>query len=293
MSKLLKKQREYLGTQVKEVASATNIKESWLLAIEDENYDKLLNEGGTRVYIMEYAKYLGLPVESILAPYEKYLEMKGGAKGNKMGYLADAMEKAYQMSQDNALRQVCPEDAPGKEVRTQTESPRTERVDEKGTTKRSRFIWIGSLLLVAVLTIIYQFILSKTGENEILTEPVPSRQPAQKEQAVKPEASIVSTNESRVTEKTISAQKQHLLEISAADKTWIQVVIDGIKTKEALLKPGERITYKANTTFSIIVGNAGGCAVKFDGTTLPGGRTGQVVRLTLPSNLPLQLHKKD
>jgi cytoskeleton protein RodZ len=282
MSKLLKKQREYLGTQVKEIASATNIKESWVLAIEDEDYDKLPNEGDTRGYIMEYAKYLGLPVESIMAPYEKYLEMKRGAKGNKMDYLADAMEKAYQRSQDNALRQVDREDALGKEVRTQTESPTIERVDEKGGAKRSRFIWIGSLLLVAVLTIFYQFILSKPGENKILTAPVPSQQSAQKEQAVKPEASIVSTNESRATEKTISAHKQHLLEMSAADKTWIQVVIDGIKTEEALLKPGERITYKANNTFSIVVGNAGGCTVKFDGTALPGGRKGQVVRLTLP-----------
>jgi cytoskeletal protein RodZ len=288
MSKLLKKQREALGTHIKEIASDTHIKESCLRALEDEDYEKLPNEVYTRGYIREYAKYLGLPIESVLAPYEKYLEMKRGAKGNKMDYLAAVIEKAEQKNQQNVSRQEDHSAAFCNEVKTETESPRIERGREDGRAKRNRLIWKGFLLLLVVLAIIYQFVSSKNGQKEIRYTPISSEEPAQKELAVKPETPIVPANEPKAKEKTISAQKmQHLLEIAAADTTWVRVVIDGIETKEALLKQGQRTTYKANNTFSIIVGNAGGATVKFDGQTLPGGKKGQVVRRTLPEQKSL------
>jgi cytoskeletal protein RodZ len=320
MSKLLKKQREDLGTPIKEIASDTHIKESCLLAIEDEDYAKLTNEVDTRGYIRDYAKYLGLPVESVLAPYEKYLEMNRGAKGNKLGYLAEIMEKAEQKKQQNVPRQEDHDDALSKEIKIPTEAPTIERVDEKaeqkdkqnvprqedhddtlgkevktltgalriarineeGRAKRNKRIWKGTLLFLVLVAIIYQFVSSKMGEKAPRLAPVSSESPAQKEQAVKAKAPIVASKEPKAKEKIIPAQKKHLLEIDAADLTWIRVVIDGNETKEALLQPGQRTTYKATNFFSIIIGNAGGCTVKFDGTALPGGKKGQVVRRTLP-----------
>jgi len=282
MSKLLKKQREDLGTDIREVAARTRIKESCLRSIEDEDYEKLPNEVYTRGYIREYAKYLGLPVESALAPYEKYLEMKRGAKGNKMGYLADVIEKAEQKNQQNVSPQEDYSAAFCDEVKAQAESPTIERVDEEGRAKRNKFIWKGLLLFLVVLVIIYQFVSSKMVEKEKRFAPVSSKEPVQKEQALKPEAPTAPANEPIAGETTIPEREKHLLEIAAADTTWVRVVIDGIETKEALLKPGDRITYKATNTFSIIVGNAGGATVKFDGKALPGGKKGQVVRRTLP-----------
>ncbi len=344
MSKLLKKQREDLGTPIKKIASDTHIKESCLLAIEDEDYAKLPNEVDTRGYIREYAKYLGLPVESVLAPYEKYLEMKRGAKGNKLGYLAEIMEKAEQKKQQNVPRQEDHDDALpkgikipteastiarvdenaeqkkqqnvprqevhddtlSKDVKTQAEALRIARINEEARAKRNKLIWKGTLLFLVIVAIIYQFVSSKMGEKTPRFALVSSESPAQKEQAVKAKAPLISSespvqkeqavkaaapivasNEPRAKEKTISAQKKHLLEVAAADLTWVQVVIDGNETKEALLRPGERITYKATNAFSIIIGNAGGCTVKFDGTALPGGKKGQVVRRTLPEQKSL------
>ncbi len=325
MSKLLKKQREDLGTPIKEIASDTHIKESHLLAIEDEDYAKLPNEVDTRGYIRDYAKYLGLPVESVLAPYEKYLEMKRGAKGNKLGYLAEIMEKAEQKKQQNVPRQEDHDDALPKEIKIPTEAPTIERVDEKaeqinqqdvprpeyhddtlgkevkaqtealriarineeGRAKRKKLIWKGTLLFLVIAAIIYQFVSSKMGEKASKFAPVSTEGPAQKEPTVKAKAPIVASKASGAKEKTIPAQKKHLLEIDAADECWIRVVIDDNETKEALLQPGQQITYKAANTFSIIIGNAGGATVKFDGTALPGGEKGQVVRRTLPEQKSL------
>ena len=84
MSKLLKKQREDLGRDLKEVAAHTRIKESCLRSIEEEDYDKMPIEVYTRGYIKEYAKYLGMPIDPALVPYEIYLEVKLTTKGKKV-----------------------------------------------------------------------------------------------------------------------------------------------------------------------------------------------------------------
>jgi cytoskeletal protein RodZ len=289
MSNILKKQREDIGTDIKEVAASTRIKESCLRSIEDEDYEKLPIEVYTRGYIKEYAKYLGLPVESALAPYEKYLEMKRGAKGKKTDSLAEVTEKTAQKGQQNVSRQEDHSAAFCNEVKTETESPRIERGREEGRAKRNRLIWKGFLLLLVVLAIIYQFVSSKNGQKEIRYTPISSEEPAQKELALKPETPTAPVNEPIAGETTIPERKKHLLELSATDTTWVQVVMDGTEKREALMKQGDTMTYEANETFSVIVGNGGGTMIKFDGKELPAAKKGEVVKLTLPektSHLP-------
>ncbi len=356
MSKLLKKQREDLGKNIKEIAANTRIKKSCLQSIEDEDYEKLPPEVYTRGYIKEYAKYLGLPTETILEPYEKYLEMQGEAKGKKTESIAEVTHKAEQKEQQNVSRPEDHRTAACKEVKT-PESMRIERGQEEGKAKRNRLIWKGSLLFLVILAIIYQFVSSKVQEKEIRVAPMSSEQTvqkelaqteqalteqaqaelahkeqaqkeqaqteqaqkeqaqkeqaqkeqaqkeqaqkeqaqkeqaqkeqAQKEQArkeqAKPEAPAAPANKLLAGEMRIPQQNKHQLEISATDTTWVQVIVDGVKKKEALMKQGETATYEANETFRVFVGNAGGTKIKFDGKELPGGKKGEVLRLTLPA----------
>ncbi len=361
MSKLLKKQREELGKDIKEIAADTRIKTSCLQSIEDEDYEKLPPEVYTRGYIKEYAKYLGLPTETILAPYEKYLEMQGGAKGKKTESIAEVTHKAEQKDQQNVSRPEDHRTAACKEVKT-PESMRIERGQEEGRVKRNRLIWKGSLLFLVILAIIYQFVSSKMQEKEIRVVPMSSEQTAQKELAqteqalteqaqaelaqkeqaqkeqaqkeqaqkdqaqkdqaqkdqaqkdqarkdqaqkdqarkdqarkdqawkdqawkdqAKPEAPAAPAKKLLTGEIKIPQQNKHQLEISATDATWIQVLVDGVKKKEALMKQGETATFEANETFRVFVGNAGGTTIKFDGKELPGGKKGEVLRLTLPA----------
>jgi cytoskeletal protein RodZ len=316
MSKLLKKQREDLGKDIKEIAADTRIKASCLQSIEDEDYEKLPPEVYTRGYIKEYAKYLGLPTETILAPYEKYLEMQGGAKEKKTESIAEVTHKAEQKDQQNIPRPEDHRTAACKEVKT-PELMRIERGQEEGRVKRNRLIWKGSLLFLVILAIIYQFVSSKMQEKEIRVAPTSSEQTAQKELALteqaqaelaqkeqaqaeqarteqaqkeqaqkeqaKPKAPAAPANKPLAGEIKIPQQNKHQLEISATDATWIQVIVDGVKKKEALMKQGETATFEANETFRVFVGNAGGTTIKFDGKELPGGKKGEVLRLTLPA----------
>ena len=80
------------------------------------------------------------------------------------------------------------------------------------------------------------------------------------------------------------ARKTHTLIANARDTVWMKVGIDKEEPVEVLLKQGERFTWKAAENFSVIIGNAGGVTLTYDGRDISGlGATGEVVGLKLPS----------
>ncbi len=80
-----------------------------------------------------------------------------------------------------------------------------------------------------------------------------------------------------------AAKKKHILKIDATDKVWVKVVIDGKENKEILLQQGDGVSYGANESFVLTVGNAAGARVRFDGKPFENlGDEGQVVKLNFP-----------
>ena len=83
----------------------------------------------------------------------------------------------------------------------------------------------------------------------------------------------------------------HVLIARAEEPTWLSVRVDQKDPREVLLQPGQMARFEAQTSFHVVVGNAGGVTLSLDGTSLPPlGRSGEVVRdLVLPPvrhNLP-------
>jgi cytoskeleton protein RodZ len=76
----------------------------------------------------------------------------------------------------------------------------------------------------------------------------------------------------------------HVLVVRAQEATWLSVRADRKDRREVLLQGGQTARFEAETDFHIIVGNAGGVTLSFDGTPLPPlGRSGEVIRdLVLP-----------
>jgi cytoskeleton protein RodZ len=73
------------------------------------------------------------------------------------------------------------------------------------------------------------------------------------------------------------------LSVEATQKTWIQVTMDDKTTQSAMLEPGDSRQWEAEKTMRIIVGNAGGIHMKWDGRPLEvPGKSGSVIRLSLP-----------
>ena len=70
-----------------------------------------------------------------------------------------------------------------------------------------------------------------------------------------------------------------LLAMEALELTWVVVQVDGGSPHEALLRPGERVTWEGQQQFTLTLGNAGGVRVELNGEQKgPFGPSGSVAR---------------
>ena len=73
------------------------------------------------------------------------------------------------------------------------------------------------------------------------------------------------------------------LKLSAVEPTWLKVIVDDQIPQEYNLDVGDKITLEARNGFNLLIGNAGGVDLAFNGKPVPvPGRSGQVVTLQLP-----------
>lgn len=88
------------------------------------------------------------------------------------------------------------------------------------------------------------------------------------------------------------APKTHTLIANARDTVWMKVGIDKEEPVEVLLRQGERFTWKAAENISVIIGNAGGVTLTYNGKDLSNlGTSGEVVGLRLPSGMSYRIKK--
>ncbi len=73
------------------------------------------------------------------------------------------------------------------------------------------------------------------------------------------------------------------LSFHAVEKTWVQVNIDRVTTQSALMMPGDTLEWTAKESVQIVLGNARGVEIKWNGESVNyPGRAGTVQRFTLP-----------
>ena len=98
-------------------------------------------------------------------------------------------------------------------------------------------------------------------------------------QSEKPAASEKPAEPAKIQEKV---SDDNLL-ITAKMETWIGLKIDGTIRKEILLKPGKTFSTRVDKFVELLIGNAGGIDITFNGKKVENiGKAGQVVRLRLP-----------
>ncbi len=120
-----------------------------------------------------------------------------------------------------------------------------------------------SLAVVAVITLLLYF----NGQREV---PLP------------PQYENVSRNSSESQPNLPGAEIKKLM-IACHERTWIRILIDGTEKKEVMLNPEEIVVFTAKDTFDLLVGNAGGVKLYYNGKeTRFAGESGEVKRVTLP-----------
>ncbi|MFH1091520.1 MAG: RodZ domain-containing protein [Pseudomonadota bacterium] len=75
----------------------------------------------------------------------------------------------------------------------------------------------------------------------------------------------------------------HTLKLVFDKECWLRIMIDQKTVEHGLYHPGQSKTWKAEHNFSLLLGNAGGVKIVFDGQEMgSAGPPGQAVELTLP-----------
>jgi hypothetical protein len=149
--------------------------------------------------------------------------------------------------------------------------------------RSSLFAWRNLILsITTVLAVIALTLYGVSYFQSRMPQPETVKAPAGGEHS---EAAI-SRQETDSGVKKVATQKplkELMLHIIAIDDTWIKVIIDNEDSKEYNLASGEKLELEASAGFNLLIGNAGGLELEFNGKPLKiEGKAGEVVNVQLP-----------
>ncbi len=105
------------------------------------------------------------------------------------------------------------------------------------------------------------------------------------ETAAAPSATITPAAASPPETASAQARGRRVLKARIRDRTWVKIYIDDRAPKEYIFRAGSEPEWTAERGFELIIGNAGGVDLEFDGKPMANlGAPGQVVRLKLPES---------
>ncbi|MFZ7112083.1 MAG: helix-turn-helix domain-containing protein [Desulfatiglandales bacterium] len=79
--------------------------------------------------------------------------------------------------------------------------------------------------------------------------------------------------------------EENILRVTVIERTWMKIYVDDEDPREYIFRPGTQPQWKARNGFNLVIGNAAGIKLEFNGKRIENlGNTGQVVRLSFPEN---------
>lgn len=300
----LKRERELRGITLKSVHEAVRVPLKFLEALESDEYETLPHPTFVKGFIKTYCKHLGLDEVDAVLRFEIFMKDRAEKaerpeKGKKPEFkrLVSSAEKS-----PSGFRAVIPFVAAGVVIiiflfyigysrreasRPAPDAPETETLAQgpSGTQEAKEADEAAGAKTATEL--------SKAPPDEhptttvFLTPPAapPAAQagrPAEASRAskewVKPLYETAKSEASKAPE-----DKRHTLTARASETVWIKIRTDDKEPYDVMIKGGESVSWKASSVFSLIVGNAGGVSLVYDGRALPPlGKSGEVVSFKIP-----------
>jgi cytoskeleton protein RodZ len=289
IGEFFKQVRETKGLTLDDVALKTRIHPDFLIALEEGNFTKLPDQVFAKGFVRSYARSLGLDEEDAMRRFEgsagafyekqserellrlKQAEDDRRKRGNRkvvLAAIAVALLGLILLMSREHNTAAPPRPAPDSESpapkpsRTQPVPGPSGKMD--GSTQE-----LEKERLAAVATV----------ESTASALPPPTIStvtalPTAREEVV----STVSVRADPLLGGT-SADGLMVLAIEALELTWVVVQVDSGGPEEALMRPGERVQWKASDRFTLTLGNAGGVRVELNGKEQgPFGSSGKVAR---------------
>ncbi len=271
IGELLKATRIEKGLSLEDVSAELFIRKSKIKALETGDWDNLPHVVYTRGYIIQYATFLN--VLDLVTPDLAVEEIP-----------ADEAQK---------------EQKPQKQHGESHLSRRGMLLGGEGSNKKIA----GAAVMACVLVAFIVFVNVQKPESasrpaprvvrntQQTVAPAPAPAPAPVEQKA-PEATAednyqtvagtdTSTNAYDPKEQKVVLEQKKLM-IACQERTWVRVMIDGSEKKEFTLNPEEVVVLNAKESFDLIIGNAAGVKLFYNGKdTGFTGASGEVKRMSL------------
>jgi len=139
---------------------------------------------------------------------------------------------------------------------------------------------VGLLLVLGFLIIIGFYLFRGSGPEEKLVNTSTDAAPSAPIERVEPSAPAPEDVKAPVEE---AIPPGHVLKVIATDDLWMKLTIDKKKPFEVLLKKGNAKQWLMKKGVSLVIGNAGGAALVFDGkpVKMP-HKPGRVLKMEFP-----------
>lgn len=259
LGEFFRQAREARGLTLDEVASKTRIHPAFLMALEEGNFAKLPDQVFAKGFVRSYARSLGL-------------------------------------DEEEAIRRFSASAGAFYEQQVERERLRLKQAEEERRKKANRNVVVAA---AGVALLVLVFLLTRDRSPV-----VPNRVPGDLEQSRTAPAARATNNppavgspaegpsESMSLASAANEPQDQLplegvrpdkapliLDLEATELSWVVVQVDGTGVHEALLRPGDRVRWKASEQFTITLGNAGGVRVELNGKLQgPFGPSGKVAR---------------
>ena len=285
---LLRKERENKGLDYTQISQQTRMRPHFVEAIENEDWDLLPAPTLVKGFIKSYARVLALDEERLL---DLYREETGTNDFSQKFVLPSTSQKKKWPFVLVGLLLLLGAFAyyawlflPGVKGSATTDSVKTQPLPghEKPLAPEGQ-------RKTEPVTVIEKSVLTTVDSQLSLHVPV-ENQEAQENPGSELPNSAVSRNlpeekpQLEVPSAAVETESLKLyLKGFVTERTWLRISIDGMKPKEYVFGPSDMPEWKAEKGFELLIGNAGGIALEFNGKKMDNlGKQGQVIRIKLP-----------
>ena len=295
---LLKNQREKKGLSHAQISRETRLRPHILEAIENEDWKSLPTPTLAKGFIRAYARALALDEDRIVDLYkeaagdnhfsEKFV-LPSIHRKNRWPFIIGgllvllvALTGFYAWIK-HSTDPKAGADPKATHVQNSLKNEKVTVPDEQQKSRTGPFDEKKPISEVeAELTADVSAVNLDTKETPESLSPAPETTPTQipAQNATENEAEVKSPSASEAVETFKLLLKGHVTE-----RTWVRISIDGLKPKEFTFSPSDKPEWKAKKGFELLIGNAGGIVLEFNGKKMDNlGKQGQVIRIKLPED---------
>jgi len=298
----LRRAREDKGLSLEEIEKATGIRKRFLQAMEEGRFDVLPGPIQLRGFLRNYANYVGLNGDQMLALYERQtlsaqttaaLQSASPTRPVAVQPTPPKPRPTASPSATQAVRSVAP--APKAQSRPII-SPVSRPVSAAPSVMRPGWMsqlpsWLTlevaliavAVILVICVAILLVYLLVPGLGQSVAPAPRPAvtrTRSASPSPSAAPAATPVSTSLPNITTSVRLTTTVGYVQVAlaATEHVWVRVTTDGRTAFEGMFKPGDALNWEAKEMIIVESGNGAGLAASFNGKPVGVlGPRGQVV----------------